>query len=162
MRKSPLSLALAVGLLSFAPRSRAEDKPDASALARLAKTEADIQAKLQDLEQKMEALAVQLEREGYRHEAGLLKSGVAHAREGNLRGRMSDIVQALERGLPGTAGEQAHEVLEGLRTLLAILEDREREFAKRKLEERIAAAREAADRTSALEREEAALEQKIE
>src|SRR5438477_3068007 len=163
-----LLLALAAALLPSRAFADDDGKPDASSRvqeAQIAAREREIKDKVDSLTKNMRELAAVLE-PTHEHEARLLREGFTTAGQKDLAGQIQNIITALDPGgsatpLTGAAREKSAALLEDLRALLAILEDRKGDAARKKIEERLEATKRAVDETKALEKAEAEIKEKI-
>ena len=123
----------------------------------------EIQVKIQELNKNMEQLAESMKRTGFDYEARLLEAGLKHVEAADIPGRVQKILDALEGARPQTetARREADEVVGALELLLAILEDRDRQFTEQQLKKRVEAAREAAKQAEELSREEQRIKEEL-
>ena len=124
----------------------------------------NIERRLQDLETSMGVLADELEKTGHTYEAGLIRAGMKHLAEADVSTAIRSVLDALKHAKPQTqrAIDQSRQVLESLQRLLLILEDRNREFTRNEILDRLEAAKRAAATVGELARQEADLVRKIE
>ena len=152
---------------SSSPRPRSlraeEPREQGGRDAAAARAERDIEGKVQALQSSMRLLAEELERSGRAYEAGLLKAGLDHLAKADVGTAMREVLDALRLGQRQRARDRAARCWRALNRLLLILEDRNRDYTRNEILERLEAAREAArQKARELEQEEAALAQRIE
>ena len=93
-----------------------------------------IRSKLQTLEGDMKSLIEELQRGGYEYEAKLLARGLEHLANSDLKAGLSRLLSHLQAAQSNEARKAAEAVLLRLEELLAILEDRDREFNRKQIE----------------------------